>query len=207
MEKFIIETPYGYVEALRNNDDDVRFTGVLNRAMHFDTSDEAWDFVDEYFTDDYDEQEALGIYVNKVDYSELTAQGPEEFIITTALGYVAGLKDTTDPSEREKDVIFVNANQIDKAMRFASEEEAEKFIKTYVDVYGKYMGTEAGAYVRKVDAKKRPEAKSSGINIELLGNEVDSLLDLINDQLGDDSPVKGKSLDGLLSIASKLLGK
>lgn len=125
MEKFIIETPQGYVQDAFSYD--VRFTGVLNRALHFDSADEAWDFVDEYFTEDYDEQEALGIYVNKVDYSELK--------------------------------------------------------------------------------KERPESKSSGINIDLLSGEVDSLLDLINDQLGDDSPVKGNSLDNLLSIASKLLGK
>ena len=68
MERYIIETPDGYVQGISYNDPE--YIDDVNEAMQFETADEAWDFVDFYFTDDYDEQEALGIYVNKLDYPD-----------------------------------------------------------------------------------------------------------------------------------------
>lgn len=68
MERYIIETPDGYIQGISYNDPE--YTEDVNEALQFKTADEAWDFVDFYFTDDYDEQEALGIYVNKLEYPD-----------------------------------------------------------------------------------------------------------------------------------------
>lgn len=206
MERYVIETPDGYVQGISYNDPE--YIDDVNEAMQFETADEAWDFVDFYFTDDYDEQEALGIYVNKLEYPDeedypAEEKGQNGHIISTALGYVAGLKPTTRPEEREKDVVFVSRDRMHDAKIFDSAEEAREFADRYVSKYFSYMGTEAGAYVQRI-----PVSNAKDINVSLLNNEVDSLLDLVNDRLSseDSLPISG-SLSDLLSAASKLLGK